>query len=200
MRNYDTDPSKGAEAGEAVWMFSTGILASYHRYHERHPHETRGESMDRVHRELETERLRKLAVTSQARKALADIPKEKSKKQPKGKGKAAAGKGKAAVGKGNTGVGNSVEVEGTVGSTPLATGLDVSPKERKSWNRIIAEPVLLEMLLGTKSCLYPYDKILGARQVDVMLEPNSGAFAALYWLSVQTLIRVRSSESPGCRG
>lgn len=172
MRNYDMDPSKGAQPGEAAWMLSTAILASLGGYQGRHPDDTRGESMDRVHRELEMQRRRRLAI-SHANKSSLDDPKTKAtKKSKKGPKKKADG-----------GLDPGLTPDGPIGTS-----------HKKSWDRIMAEPVLLEMLLATKSCLYPYDKILGVRQVDVILEPNSGAFAALYWLSVQTLLRVSPHE------
>ncbi|KAF8594026.1 hypothetical protein BDV93DRAFT_565871 [Ceratobasidium sp. AG-I] len=204
MANTEHDPQLGENDGEAVWMIATGILASAKRWEKAFPNESRGEIFDRVHFELEAERKRKLLAargggalglnkespidvdeqpegSTERKQKKTKAEKKKDRKQRVAEQKAKKEKEKEKEKENETGGKRSGVVGGVYG--------------KEMWMQVTTEPVTLEMLLSTRSCLIAYTTIMGTTYVNTLLQSGSGVLAALFWLSVETLIKITNASN-----
>ncbi|KAF8594027.1 hypothetical protein BDV93DRAFT_565872 [Ceratobasidium sp. AG-I] len=188
MTNYDTDPQMGAVSGEAVWMIAAGIEAAFNRRRIPFPNESRGETLDRVHNELE-DRRKKRQLTLKLDEGQDDgaqaTEEDEGLASPKIKGKRGKGSKKGKKSK-----------KGKSASTPR-TGVVGGAAGKEMWHRVITEPVMMEMLLSTKACLLAYTpQLMGTTYVNTLLHLGSGILAAEFWLSVETLLKIANASNP----
>ncbi|KAB5587964.1 hypothetical protein CTheo_8592 [Ceratobasidium theobromae] len=73
------------------------------------------------------------------------------------------------------------------------TKIKGSSEGSEMYQRITTEPVLLEMLLHTKACMWAYTMLLNRSQVSVMLQPTGGAFAARFWMALDLLQKLANT-------
>lgn len=216
MKNYDTDPQMGAQSGEAVWMIGRGIEAAYKRWKAQFPDETRGETMDRVHNEIEDRRKKRPASIKNAEALDPDTQDADAGGQATAPTKSKGKRGKKPK-KGKKGGKEEVEKEkeqeqekekekGKAGKwrgkkdkdkvqATARTGVVGGAAGKEMWHRVITEPVMMEMLLSTKACLLAYTPdLMGTTYVSTLLQPCSGIFAAEFWLAVETLLKVSGTR------